>query len=79
MSGRITAPNVARMLTLMHDLPPNVVGARAGEKVTSEDYEDVLVPAVETAGRSRDGWAIPGEIKVFDSDDLDAARRWITG
>jgi hypothetical protein len=126
-------PTLARMLTLMHDLPPSVVGVKAHEKITSDDYKDVLVPAVEKAKSASDdgkvrilyvlgddmpdysagavwqdtklglghlrswdriavvtdedwiensiralGWAIPGDIKVFDPDDLDDARRWIT-
>ncbi len=25
------------------------------------------------------GWLIPGEVRVFHTDDLDAARTWITG
>jgi hypothetical protein len=37
------------VLTLISDLPDAVVGVRAHEKVTAEDYEKVLVPAVEAA------------------------------
>jgi hypothetical protein len=37
------------MLTLIPDLPSNVVGVEADGKVTSEDYERLLVPAVEAA------------------------------
>ena len=37
------------MLTLIEDLPENVVGVEAHGKVTSEDYERVLVPAVLAA------------------------------
>ena len=44
------------MLTLIEDLPEGVVGVEAHGKVTSEDYERVLVPAVEAArAKSGDG------------------------
>jgi hypothetical protein len=44
------------MLTLIEDLPEGVVGVEAQGKVTSEDYERVLVPAVEAArAKSGDG------------------------
>lgn len=36
-------------LTLISDLPATVVGVEAHEKVTAEDYENVLVPAVHAA------------------------------
>jgi hypothetical protein len=25
------------------------------------------------------GWLIPGEIKVFDTDDVDDAKEWLVG
>jgi hypothetical protein len=117
------------MLKLIEDLPDGVVGVEAHGKVTAEDYEDVLVPAVEaarthgkvrllyvfgddfpdyTAGAAWEdtklglghlrsweriaivsdedwlrraigglGWLMPGEIKVFETDDLDDAREWV--
>ncbi|MGH2885222.1 MAG: STAS/SEC14 domain-containing protein [Solirubrobacteraceae bacterium] len=37
------------MLTVISDLPSNVVGVEADGKVTSEDYEKLLVPAVDAA------------------------------
>ena len=37
------------MLTLISDLPATVVGVEAHGKVTAEDYEKVLIPAVEAA------------------------------
>ena len=44
------------MLTLIEELPEGVVGIEARGKVTAEDYERVLVPAVEAArARSGDG------------------------
>jgi hypothetical protein len=121
------------VLTLIPDLPATVVGVEAHENVTAEDYEKVLIPAVEAAeaassdgkvrmlyvlgrefpdfsaaaawedtklglGRFRHweriavvsdadwlrrtihalGWAMPGEVRVFESDDLDEARAWVT-
>ncbi len=117
------------MLKLIEDLPDGVVGVEAHGKVTAEDYENVLVPAVEAArkdgkvrllyvfgddfpdysagaawedaklgiGHLRSweriavvsdedwlrraigglGWLMPGEIKVFETDDLDDAREWV--
>jgi hypothetical protein len=121
------------MLKLIEDLPDNVIGVEADGKVTSEDYEKLLVPAVQTArAATPDGkvrvlyvlhddfpdytagamwedtklgighfrawerialvcdaewlrksvrafaWMIPGEMKAFELDDLEDARRWIT-
>jgi hypothetical protein len=44
------------VLTLIPDLPDTVVGVEAHEKVNAEDYEKVLVPAVEAAeAASSDG------------------------
>jgi SpoIIAA-like len=40
------------MLTLIPDLPADVIAVEAREKVTAEDYETVLVPAVEAAKAS---------------------------
>ncbi len=37
------------MIELIHDLPDHVVGLRASGKITGEDYERVLIPALETA------------------------------
>jgi hypothetical protein len=41
------AANLLLMLTLMTDLPENVVGVTADGTVTGSDYEKVLMPAVE--------------------------------
>lgn len=120
------------MLTRIPGLPATVVGVEAREKVTAEDCERVLSPAVEAAaaasgdgkvrvlyvlgrefpdftaaaawadtklalGRPRQceriavvsdagwlrravrvvGWAIPGEVRVYASDQLDDARVWV--
>ena len=35
------------MIEILNDLPANVVGFRASGKVTREDYEKVLMPAVD--------------------------------
>jgi len=40
------------MMKLMEGLPPGVVGVEAEGQVTAEDYETVLVPAVEAARAS---------------------------
>lgn len=37
------------MLELMDGFPAGVVGVRATEEVTAEDYEQVLVPAIDSA------------------------------
>jgi hypothetical protein len=37
------------MMNLIADLPPGVVGVEAEGQVSAEDYEQVLVPAVEAA------------------------------
>jgi hypothetical protein len=44
------------VLTPIPDLPATVVGVEAHDKVTAEDYEKVLIPAVEAAeAASSDG------------------------
>ena len=37
------------MITLLPDLPPHVVGISASGQVTADDYETVLIPAIESA------------------------------
>jgi hypothetical protein len=49
------------MLTLIDDLPETVLGVEATGEVTAEDYETVLVPAVEAAIRAADG----GKIRIL--------------
>jgi hypothetical protein len=39
------------MLTLIADLPKDVVGVEAHGKVTADDYERVLIPAVDARRR----------------------------
>ena len=121
------------VLTRIPGLPATVVGVEAREKVTAEDYERVLIPAVEAAAAASSdgkvrvlyvlgrefpgftagavwvdtklalgprrrweriavvsdavwlrrairvvGWAIPGEVRVYASDQLTDARVWVT-
>lgn len=40
------------MLQIMSDVPAHVVGVRALGKVTQDDYERSLVPALEQAAKS---------------------------
>jgi SpoIIAA-like len=46
------------MLTLFEDLPPDVVGVEAHGKVTAEDYERVLVPAVDAVSARAGGGGV---------------------
>ncbi len=118
------------MITILSDLPPNVLGAEASGTVIGADYRDILVPAVEAhlernetlrvlfvLGPAFDGFessamwqdaqlglgkvkawervavvtdhehirgliktfgfAIPGEVKTFEMDDLADAKTWV--
>ncbi len=42
------------MLELVESLPPGVVGVRATEEVTADEYEQVLAPAIDRALANRD-------------------------
>ena len=42
------------MLELISDLPDTVVGIRASGQVTAEDYESVLMPAIDARLAQRD-------------------------
>ena len=42
------------MLDKISDLPDSVLGFRASGELTSDDYQNVLIPAVEAALQSRD-------------------------
>ena len=42
------------MIEVIQSLPANVLGVRAKGHVTAEDYEKILIPAVEAALRQRD-------------------------
>ena len=35
------------MLTILHDLPPHVVGVRATGAITKQDFDEVLKPALD--------------------------------
>ncbi len=39
------------MIEVIDDLPPHVIGFRATGKVTKEDYEKILMPAVDTQSK----------------------------
>ena len=47
------------MITILSDLPDTVLGAEASGTVTSEDYQNVLVPAVEAYLRQH------GEVRLL--------------
>lgn len=119
------------MIERIIDLPEQVLGIKATGEVSAEDYQRVLVPALEeklrqhrrvrllyvlgdgfkgyTGGAAWEdakvgmkhltafervaivtdvdwienmvkalGFALPGEVRVFDDDDLDDARTWIS-
>src|SRR6516225_5600543 len=42
------------MMTLLPNLPPNVVGARAVGQVEASDYRDILEPAIAAALKEHD-------------------------
>ena len=42
------------MLTKISDVPDSVLGFRASGELTSDDYRNVLVPAVQAAFQTRD-------------------------
>lgn len=120
------------MIERMSDAPEGVIGIQASGKLTKEDYENVLEPALNEAmdsGNARvlfvlpdfDGlepqaffddlktgigvelmnravwkrlafvsgvewvskamrlfaWAMPGELNVFEMDELDKAKEWV--
>jgi hypothetical protein len=41
-----------RMIKQLSELPDGVIGFEVAEKVTTEDYRDVVIPAVEQAAQS---------------------------
>jgi hypothetical protein len=127
----VTATPESTMLERIIDLPDHVLGFTATGRVTADDYESILVPAVEKQLRhdqrvrllyvlgdgfegftgaaawedakvglrhftrfervavvtSADwirnsvkafGFMMPGDVRVFESDDLPKAREWIS-
>ena len=118
------------MIKLIENMPAGSIGFEASGKVTDEDYETVLVPAVRAAldegevrllyvlpegtqyspgamwadtklwaGNLRGwkrvaivsdadwlenaikafGWMMPGEVRVFDDDEVADAKAWLVG
>ena len=78
------------MIERIDDVPAGVIGIRASGKLTKDDYESVLEPALKEAVDSGEpgvdwiaksirlfAWAIPGEVKVFEMDGLDEAKDWV--
>ena len=119
------------MIELMTDLPDNVVGFTASGEVSEDDYENILIPAMEAKFDGYDkiralynfgpdyekfdrgagwddakvgmkhltdfekiavvsdqkwvrrsmkafGWMMPGEVKLYDGDQLDEAKAWVS-
>ncbi len=119
------------MLTLLPAFPDNVLAVEASGEVTADDYQEVLVPAIESIltdhkrvrllyvlGEDFDGYSggaawedakvgmrhftafdrvavvsdtdwvrrmvrgfgfvLPGEVRIYDNDDLDDARKWVS-
>jgi hypothetical protein len=65
------------MLELIADLPEGVVGVEAHGKVTSADYEQVLIPAVDAARAASE----EGKVRVLyvldaDFPDYTAGAMW---
>jgi SpoIIAA-like len=68
------------VLTPIQGLPATVVGIEAHEKVTADDYREVLIPAVEAAESASDdgkvrmlfvfGQEFPGTTAGADWEDL---------
>ena len=118
------------MIKVIEDMPVGTIGFEASGKVTDDDYESVLVPAVRAAleagavrllyvlpegtqyspgamwadtklwaGNLRGwqrvaivsdadwlenaikafGWMMPGEVRVFDDDEVADAKAWLVG
>jgi hypothetical protein len=119
------------VIKVIDDMPPGTVGLEAVGTVTSADYRDVLVPAVQEAVERQDlrlmyvlgerfdeyepraawadtklwvghlkswkrialvsdadwlehsvrtlGWMVPGDIKVFETDEVREAKLWLVG
>jgi hypothetical protein len=117
------------MIEPLGGLPEGVIGLRASDEVTADDYRNVMVPLLEEAlahggvrllyvldehatfspgaliadakfgvGHLKGwerlavvsdadwlenmitafGWMMPGEVKVFDDDEVDEATVWLT-
>lgn len=117
------------MIQPLDGLPEGVIGLRASDEVTVDDYRDVMVPVLEEAlarggvrllyvldehatfspgalfadakfgvGHLKGwerlavvsdadwlenmikafGWMMPGDVKVFDDDEIDDAKAWLS-
>jgi hypothetical protein len=121
------------MIERIDDVPAGVIGVRASGKLTKDEYETVLEPALNEAAESGEArvlfvlpdfdglepeawledmktglgvelmnraawkklavvsgvdwiakamrlfaWAVPGELAVFEMDELDKAKEWVT-
>lgn len=62
------------MIELIEGLGDRVVGARAIGKVTADDYESTLIPAVETAlaidGKTRILYILGSEFEGYEGEAL---------
>jgi hypothetical protein len=60
------------MIRLLSDMPPGVLGLEAVDDVEREDYERVMVPAIEAAiaehGKIRLVYVLGREFDEYDSD-----------
>jgi hypothetical protein len=118
------------LFKVLRGLPDNVLGVEALGKVEDEDYERILIPALEAKRREQEkirllyvlgedfdgytlgamwsdarlgfsersswekiaivsdadwlenavkalGWLVPGEVRVFELDDMDDAKEWV--
>jgi hypothetical protein len=127
--ARFVGDEETTMIKLLDDLPENILGVEATGKVTDDDYENVLIPAIRekrdahqkirfvyvlgeefegwsTGAMWEDtklglkdprvwekialvsdkdwvkhtvkalGWMVPGEVRVFELDELDTAKVW---
>ena len=74
------------MLTKIPGLPENILGFEAKGEINAEDYESwmawdkvALVTDVSWLRKTIQclAFIIPGSMKLFGNDNLDAARDWI--
>lgn len=60
------------MIRLLTDMPPGVLGFEAIDDVEKEDYENILVPAINTAiaehGKARVVYVLGHEFDDYESD-----------
>lgn len=63
------------MIEIMTDLPDFVIGIRAKGRVTGEDYESVLIPAIEEKLKKHPKISLLYHIGT-DFSDFEAAAMW---